>query len=455
MNRYDIFYNKVIDNEVLVKNLKNLEGGKWDFLSFNEKVKTFKIIMDEICMFYEELGLPNFDFIFMDDNFSGEDNEKGTFINVKLLVEGNHFEILATCLHELRHFYQDRAVELYEKKGIVHEMFDKEELLSFKENIQRSALYTSNNYLELVDGINSYDYYLQPVEYDAESFSYEFMRRLAKNFLKDKYDVMNCRCANSWFSSVVDLKKGNKNNIIEFNKIYYYNYLDRIRENKVQFREEKRIEDNLNKWKDRIDLLSDSKLFMLLNCCFLEKYSDSEIVSLLNAYLKNNDCDEVIEYLDNGYYLDGLLLDFKGKTIYEIIEPVFEHLADFKIRQIVTQDLENLKFGFEKEIKINLSRECNKIKEENNPLLYRIQPYMLYKNGFIKNEYVRLISSIDCMYETYNNYFEEFSYYLKKYDNSSLIKKVEILTSKKFADLYNEVFMKMKDNLIEKGKASR
>ena len=75
------------------------------------------------------------------------------------------------------------------------------------------------------------------------------------------------------------------------------------------------------------------------------------------------------------------------------------------------------------------------------------------KNSLIKNEYMKLIRSIDSFYEGYKNYFCEFSYYLKKYDNISIIKKAEIMLDKKFDDIYNEMLNKMKKNVNEKRKS--
>lgn len=455
MNRHDVFFNKVLNNSILVGCLKKLEARSWDRLSYKEKVDLFKTMIAEFSSFYLELGTPNFEFVFMDEAFSGEDSEKGTFINAKLLMDGNHFEILAACLHELRHFFQDKACKLYKQKGIVHELFSEEEINSFIINIDRSVLYTADNYLELEDDVNREEYYLQPVEYDAENFSYEFMRRLANNFLKDKFDIMNCRYANDWFPSIIGLKKGNKDDIIMFNKIYYFNYLDRINENKVRFKKEEKKSEIINSWLENDVFLDDTKIFILLSSCFLEKYDDSMKVNLLNKYLEYNDCYGRIEFLDDGYYLDGLLLDFKGKITYEIIEPIFSFVANEKINYIVNSDIRDLKYGFEKEIKINLSCDNNFIKEEDNPLFYRLQPSVLFKNNFIKNQYMKLIDSVDSIYEGYNNYFNEFSCYIKKYDSVSLMKKAEILTGKTFESLYDDMLNKMKANLKNEIKASK
>ena len=452
MDRFKMFFDKVLKNEVLKENFSKLEMKKWDNLSFNEKVSTFKIIVDELSSFYPELGTPNFEFIFMDDNFSGEQSRKGVFINVKMLAGGNHFEVMATCLHELRHFFQTEACNLYKNHGIVHELFSEKEINDFIENSQRSIFFTADNYMELDSDNNTSEYYSQPVEYDAESFSYTFMKHFSKNFLKDKYDIMNCKYACDWFLPIIELYKGRKNDIVDFSKIYRFDYLDRVRENRVEFKKQKKQYETIEKLFDKIPYLDDREIFILLSPCFLEKYDDEKIVDLLNLYLSYNECNEKIEYIDDGYYLDGLLLNFDSKDTYEIIEPVFFHVAEKKVKEIANQNLENLKFGFEKEIKINMCDERNIIKESKNPLLYKLQPYVLFERNFIRDEYMKLIHSIDSLYEGSNNYFNEFAYYIKKYDNIPLIKKVEIMMGKSFKEIYNEMLEKMKENLSERRK---
>ena len=185
MNKMDIFFSRVLSDETLVDCLSQLEYCKWEKLMFNEKVKLFSTIIEEISNFYPELGTPHFEFVFLEDGSAGEDSVYGTFINVKMLEDGNHFEILAASLHELRHYFQRMAGELYTEKGIVHEMFTKEEIIAFIENQSISPLYLASNYIER-DDVDKFEYYLQPIEYDAENFSYEFMKRFSKKFLTDK-----------------------------------------------------------------------------------------------------------------------------------------------------------------------------------------------------------------------------------------------------------------------------
>lgn len=449
MNRYDEFFEKVINNKVLLDNLLKIKEDTWWELSYKERVNAFRIIIDEITSFYPELGKPKFDFILLGENQSGEDSKEGTYLNVKMIEDGNPFEILAAALHELRHYYQRTANEMYEKTGEVHRIFTKEEFDSFNVNLARSMLFVGANYIECSDG-SEMEYKLQPIEYDAESFSYEFMTRFKEKYLTDILDITNCEAANLGFGKVKKLHEGNEDDIIKFSDIYHYEYLDFVNNNKAQFMKDKHVYEKFMRMLDKLYYLNDEQIFMLLNPAFLDKYDAQTKVNIINAYLEFNNSEERIIFDEDGYYFKGLLVDTDEEDAYKLMEEFFIHVADLKIKSICSKKDEDIKNSIERDIKINLSCEENVIKEENNPLLYKLQPYMLFKQGFIRDEYLKLINGIDKSYNSSDMYFMDFVRYLKKYDRAQLVKKAEILYGKDFIELYNEMLDKMKHNL-EKG----
>lgn len=454
MNKHDLFFKKVMENETLVECFKNLETKKWDKLFFNEKVDLFKTIVDEITDFYPELGKPKFEFIFMETNEAGEESAKGTYINIRMLEDGNHFVVLFTVLHEIRHFFQRTAAAIYEKTGKVHELFTKEELEEFIVNMARSSLLLASNYIDVSD-MDRFEYAIQPIEYDAENFAYEFTKRLSKNFLTDYYDVKNCGFACNDFETIRKMHEGNKHNIIDFDRIYKLNYRDMVTRNQPTFRKDKRDYDHYMKWLEKINYLDDTKLFILLSPALIETYDLETRVKLLNAYLEYNDCSKRIELIDGDYYFNDLLFDINETNTYAVFEPLFLQVAMDKIDSIVSKDFDKLKFGFEKEVKINLSSKDNIISEEKSPLFYRLQPYILLRDGYVKNEYMRLIRSVDTMYDGYNSYYFDFEKFLKKYDSLPIIKKAEIMTDKKFEDIYASMIDKMKKNIGMDRKTSK
>ena len=447
MREISAFFNKILKNEKIVKNLEMLKGDIWWNLSFNERIGIFENIMEEISNFYPELGCPKFNFIVLDSNAKGEDSEEGTLINVTAIEEDNYYEILATCLHELRHFYQRKACEYYKEKGIVHELFaSKEQLLEFKENLEKSPLFLNSNYIDYSPLFDN-EYALQPIEYDAEKFACDFLKLFSKKFLKDKYDIKNCAFATLNFSELRKMFDNNENNVVEFDKIYKYNYQDNVKENRINFMKEKVVFDRYMNLLKRKDYIDNFHLFSLLNCCFYKTYDIETRVDLLNTYLRNSNSSSFIEYIDDGYYFNGLLFDVEEFDIYKIMEPLFLQIANDKVREIASKDMDELKLGFEREIKINLSKDENFIKQENNPLLYRLQPSVLFINGFVKNEYCSLVRAIDTAYSSYNSYFSDFEKYIRKYDNIPIVQKAEILMGKEFKEIYEDMISRMKNNL--------
>jgi hypothetical protein len=449
MRKVDDFYSKIISNEKLVYFLGKLKGEIWNNLILSEKIAIFNNIADEICGFYPELGKFNFNFVFLDDNTEGQDSEQGTFINARMLEEEDCFSMLATFFHELRHFYQRKAAELYENTGVVHKLFEKEDLGKIADNMKRSPLYLTSNYIVRTVAREN-EYFLQPMEYDAEKFSYDIMRRLAREFYKDKNDIDNCIAANEQFADVYKIYRGNRHEIIEFDKLHFFNYQDLINENKQNFKQEKKTFDLYMQKLECLESLDIMTIFTLMAPPLIDKYDDFMKIKVLNAYLSYYGCSERIYMEDGECYFNGCLFNINDSSIYSMVEPLFLFVANQKTLEISRMDDSEIKCKFEKDIKVNISGSNNFIQESKNPLLYRLQPYILHRDSFVKNEYLRMVKGIDCLYDGSYSYFLDFNIFIKKYDSSSFIKKAEILLGKNFRVIYDGIMERMTDDLNEK-----
>ena len=73
----------------------------------------------------------------------------------------------------------------------------------------------------------------------------------------------------------------------------------------------------------------------------------------------------------------------------------------------------------------------------------------------MKQEYMRLIRSIDNIYDEYNSYYFDFERFLKKYDSLPIITKAEMMTGKKFEEIYASMVEKMKKNIGMDRKTSK
>ena len=201
--------------------------------------------------------------------------------------------------------------------------------------------------------------------------------------------------------------------------------------------------------------MRDDQMLMFFVPCFWDKFPTEEKARLCNAYLSACGCKDKITLIDNQYYLDDLLFPIDHNNVFAILEILFTKNAEAQIDSITSRELDNIKLGYEREIKINLMDERNIIKEEKNPLFYRAQPYMLFKSSVIKNQFLTMIKRMDSLYDYEYNFFFDYQKFLKKYDNDTIMKKVEFITNKPFSEYYGEVFNRMQENIRERKKTSK
>lgn len=437
------FYDKVMKNDRLVQILRCFNCKKWNKLSAEKKISLFKEINKIINTFYPELGESKFGFANASNAELGSTIDDKFIINVEALVElDNHMELLATYLHELRHFYQNSSIELYNKTGVVHELFSQEELLKIRENNQISAMGNVQNYIINVPSLEV-EYSIQPTEYDAEMFAMNFMNSLANKFYYDNIDKINCMTANYQFNEVLKVIKKNDNDIFDFKKMYYLNYEDYVKENKSTFETDKIFFDKYIKLVDDIDSLNINNIGILFEDCFWIRCSKEKKLSILEKYIDLLGYREFIKlkYDNNLLYVNDNGIDFNDS--FDVLELLLDEMSDIDIANILSKSKDNNLSDFEKAIILNFASDENVVQKEQNPLFYSVQPYVLYKNRFIMEHINHVFESIDTMYgEKYNN-FSKLDRFYKKYDSDTKIKKIEKLTGKKFKQIYKEMILNM------------
>ena len=437
------FYKKMISNERLVAILKCFNWKKWNKLSVDKKINLFKEMNDIINTFYPKLGESKFGFASSSNNELGNTIDDKFVINVDALLElDNHMEILATYLHELRHFYQNGAIELYNKTGEVHELFSEEDLLKIRENCAISAMANAQNYIINMLSLEI-ESSIQPTEYDAEMFAKSIMVNLSENFYEDNIDKINCSNANYNFDEVLKIVKKNENDIFNFKKMYYLNYEDYVSENKSVFETDQMFFDKYFKLVENIDSLNIDNICILFYDCFWIKCSDDQKISIIKKYVNLMGYEDCIEISKN--YKNIIINEKSAENgdSFDVLEVLLDEMSDKDIEKILNKQLNGRLRESEKAIKLNFASDENVILKEKNPLFYNVQPYMLYKNGFMMKHINRIINYIDeVCNEKYNN-FSQLDYFYKKYDVNTKIKKVESLTGKSFKQVYNEMLLNM------------
>lgn len=439
---YNDFYKKVLEDNEMIELLLKLSNDEWKKININERANVFKTIVSKFNSYYPELGECVFDFVSLKDSMEGQSIDDYIIINVNGFSKCNQFEILYSCLHELRHFYQNNACQLYGMSRKVHKLFENNDLEKIYENFIPSALGRASNYIECSDSM-FIEYCMQPIEYDAEVFAVEFMEMLAKEIYTSDIDIKKCLDTCVEFRKNCSLVKGNKYDLVNFGKIPLLNIEDYIESNKEIYEEDERVYENCLKKIEEIDQLEENDVCGMFCPCLWSKYTNDIKIKLINKYLSLNNLNFSVEHEGDVFIINGK--DVKDDSPIKIMEIIFSEMADYEIKNILNKkDKFNLKL-VEKEIILNLSCDENIIKEEENPLFYNVQPFMLYKNYYMLRNMYMLFKCIDELCGEKYSYFKEYCKYVRKYDAEMLIKKIEILTGENFKKIYSDMLGKMKE----------
>ena len=189
------------------------------------------------------------------------------------------------------------------------------------------------------------------------------------------------------------------------------------------FDEENEILNKYTYLKDNLNLVDKDQIYCLFIPSFWEKFDLDEKAKIINRYfeLYNYDIEASVEgcmFIDNE--------SISTFNSFEVLERMFNVMAQ---RELVTlsQKAEIELSDNEKLILFNLKKE-NRIIEENNPLIYHIQPYMIFTHNFVLEHSKKFYSVLEETFNSENNYFD---YYKKIYcdnDVESMIKKVKAMT---------------------------
>jgi len=432
------FIDRVFSNEEIISLLLKLKKSEWKKINNFERIDLLKKIVSELNKIYPEFGECKIDFISIDNDMYGDNVDN--YVRVNINSSDNQFCNISTIMHELRHFYQNKAIELYFENGVIHELFEDSDFKEIVLNNENSQLSRASNYLCSNDN-NYIEYNIQPCEYDAESFSKKFMAYLATNYLDSNDDVSLCMNANSEFDDMQKMLKENSRNLINFSKRYKLNYEDYVKDNRAIFISDEVKAKKYIKLLENIDVINKEEVIVLCSPCFWDKYDFEIKISLLNRYLELNDLSLDIKAGNNEIIINNKKV--KSNNVFEIMDLLFNEMANKEIERILAKNNQRKLMRVEREIRLNFKNEFNQIKKEENPLFYEVQPYMLYKNNYVLRNFYDFFRCLDVLYDSRDNFYDLYSKYIKKYDVECLMKKVKILTGVEFEDFYDKMLSKM------------
>lgn len=430
-----IFYKRVKENEKLINYIKSFEKTIWKDMELDNKLKLINNMFKEINKIYPEFGKVEFFPDFISNNL-GVSIDNKIYVNIREINSvRDRYSVLQTIFHELGHFYQKSAYELYDNKKKINEIFSEEEINKFKENNTSSKLSSVDNYLGY--SYNGYlEYAIQPYEYETEKFSYDLVKLFRDDLFSanETYDIDY-----STYDFELNLRefKENRNDFIHFNKIYRLNYEDYVKDNKEYFIKDEIKSEIYYRNLEKISELNLHETMCLFDYCFWKNYDMSTKKILIKRYLELQGFSFKVSNEDNDILINNKKVNSSDSK--DVLEVIFNEMADEEIRRMLNKK-DNLT-RIEREIALNFNN--NLIEEKTNPLFYNVQPYMLYKRNYVLRNFYDTYRVFDEIHETRGFYFNDYEELIVKYDIESLMKKVEYLTGMKFDAFYEKMLSKM------------
>lgn len=433
------YFDKIEKNEAIKKYITTFSKSIWKELEIDHKLEVISSLVDELNTIYPELGEVAFaPELLYETNGVSIDNK--ILININNINDVNdRFIVLQTIFHELGHFYQNQAMKMYDSEKKIPELFSEEELKNVKKNNEISKLNSVENYIQCDDN-NFLEYFVQPLEYDTERFSYELMVKFREKLFSDNSDLRAIDASINDFKFIDNLINLNKNNFIQFNKMYHLNYEDYLKNTREFFIKDEIKSESYYKKMENLGELGLYDTMSLFDYCFWNTYTPFNKMILINKYLELMGFSFDVICDDNTTKINNKKVD--SNYPFDVLEVIFNEMADEEIKRILVKKGKLARY--EEEIVLNFNG--NLIEEKDNPLFYNVQPYMLYKRNYILRNFYTFFKVFDKVHDHSSYYFEDYEKYISKYDIETLMKKVEYLMDIKFDDFYDKMLEKMRNN---------
>lgn len=436
------FYEKVLNNEKIANLLKMYTVENWGLLSNFERRKLFSDLVKSICSIYPETESVKVKFV-SDNNDDGSYYDYTEFLNDDFIGDDNPYNILFVFMHEYRHALQQVAETMYLKNDEVHDAFSLNRVRDICLNDMTSDLDITINYVE-AGQFDYYEYFIQPVEYDADKFAYNFMQVLKDNICEKEEDKEAIEKASASFIETKNQITYSREDVIDFGRVYKLNYNDFIASNCTLIQKENEIAKCYLSLVDDIEKLNKDNIFSLFTPCFWRRFSLETKKVLIEKCFEFYDYDFSVR-IDSNIYIDDEYV-FSGDS-FELAEKMFELMAQKELDKILNKE-ENELNEVEKSIVFNL-KEGNEIEEFENPFMYHVQPYMYFMHQFVFNMSKTFYEQQENVFECKGNNFDKYKKLIAKHDIDSINKKVKMLTNDNPLGAYMKM-IKQKKNVSKR-----
>ena len=421
MNPNKLLFNRILQDEELVELLRQMNVDNWKELSIFEREELFTNLMKKIFGLFEETNRFSLKYVYK-KNLFGESDGDTCFVNGEILNDDNPYIVLFDTLHEYRHCLQNVGEYLYEKKGRVFEVFGLDEIKAIIANNKESCLSGTSNY---VSGgqYDHYEYLIQPIEHDANDFAYKFLEHVMRKINNNQIDLEYINKTNNKYMNEMDNITYSDSDIINFGKIYKLNYEDYVSDNACVFEDEKEVFAKYTYLKDNLDLVDKEQIYCLFIPAFWKKFDLDERTCIVNRFFELHGYD-IEAYVEGCMFIDGeSIASYKS---FDVLERMFNLMAERELIKLSKKSEEDLNEN-EKLILFNLKYE-NRIGQDDNPLIYHVQPYMTFTHNFVLDYSKKFYSIMEKTLDFENYYFEDYKKIYSNNDVETMIKKVKLIT---------------------------
>lgn len=414
------FYVKVFNDEKIVNLLNDYNVNNWCSLTNFERKELLRNLIENICCIYHETEGNKVKFVSNNES-DGAFYEDTEFLNDTFIDDDNPYIILYTFMHEYRHSLQLVAENMYLKDGTIHDAFSEERIKNIVVNDMVSELDITSNYVESGQ-FDFYEYFIQPLEYDADKFAYNFMQILKEKVSKEDRDAIDKACYD--FEEYKNQIVYSRDEIIDFGRIYKLNYDDYIAANCALIKKENEIADEYFSLLDDLSKLNKNNVFSLFSPCFWRRLDLDKKKILIEKCFEFYGYDFEVT-MDSNVYINDEYVPVTDS--YEVAERMFTFMGEVELNKILNKEESELN-DFEKSIVYNLS-EGNMIDVEENPFMYHVQPYMYFMHEFIFNMCKTFYLQQENVFENKGNHLDKYKKLIANHDVEAINKKVKMLTN--------------------------
>jgi len=443
MFKYDKVYDNLFNNSKFLDILYKFHSSNWENLDVEARYGIVKEFVECYC---DILKIKKIKANKVSTKFCGAYYDMGSLVDVshKSIKEDPAYEVMDTLFHELRHNYQERAID-----GNITELESpsEEEIKNWSLNFMSSPSGYSN-YIS-TEGENSELYRFQPVEEDAFRHglsltrkSYELIKeKLGKDDEYAYYGAQNRNVIMALYSNeeeFVDNLTKSREKVFEI-----------FKNNNKKFEIEKKCMKIAEKiMKKEVEDMSKEELCSLFSVYVWAYLDDDYKIELIKEYdsrVNKYKPVKIEKFSNSAFKIDDVPV--YRSDVLSILNMLFSYEFRKKVEGIISNK-EECNENLKEDLKVNMytikSRKINYIKDADNLFTYSIQPYAIFEGKVIIEQFREMQRSEEKIFGIKEGDYDSM---IDFYDYDKYIPFIEKFYEKPFKEVYNDLVNSMRENI--------